>query len=1004
VRAVLSVALARLRHRPARWLLVCLGVAAATVLPVAAQGTASVVAAAALSHGVASLPAGDRSLLAIRQGLREPVANIDALDQAARGGLGRLSSGRVHLQMLTRQISDGRGGDFYFAAADDLPSLVRLVDGRLPMSCTPSRCEVVAIARPGAAVGPATSELGIVVVGRAERADALLFTGTYDPGDGSPLLVADGVRAAAQLASLSAFQRSYGWIAPVDLAAVNAIGVDAYLARSARVADDLYRVRLSLIAPDEVLRSEAARAQRSARRFALLAASSTALLLGFAAIGAIGLRRDHAATAGLLRRRGARRRHTAVLAAMAAAVPVAAGTLLGAAAGSVVVWLMARSGGLDPAATAAAALRAAGPGVGLGALAAAAVVAAALSLAPAPRTARRAVDVVVAAALAVAAVAVARGAVTSATLGERTDALLLVLPVLAVVCGGLLAGRAWPLITGALARLLPRRWFSARLGLLGAARGPLRPVATVAFLAAATGVVAFAGGYQATLRQGAADQATFAVPLDATLRTGPGLRSPLDVVTVPELAAAAPATSAHPVLRTPATVRLDASRSLTPEVLGVDPAALPAIRYWESVVGAAGAEEVARTLATAPAGLAGPEVPAGTRTIAMAASGNLSDVDVSVWLRRTDGRDVGVPLAASAGALVGRLDEALTSPARLFAMTLTESAFAATRRQHHVGEGDRDLPALTGRLDLGPARFDATGTGSWTGWDSDGAKVSADPSGLAVEYALTGEEVVVRAGAAPGPLPVYADATTAAAANGGVLSLRVTSGSPVPARVVGVLPRFPTVGASFVVADARALADALDLRDPGTGSVAELWLSSSRPGALAAALAGPPYDQLRVDVRQARLDRLAGDPVARGASDLLARGALLCFAVALVALVLLVVAERRDDAAQLYTWESDGVAPGRLRRALFLRSVAVAVVGVPAGVAIGALLSLVTAALIRVTAVGTEPVPPLRFAVSPTWTVVAVATGLAVALATCAAVAAGSLRERLPRRPEEASP
>jgi hypothetical protein len=610
-------------------------------------------------------------------------------------------------------------------------------------------------------------------------------------------------------------------------------------------------------------------------------------------------------------------------------------------------------------------------------------------------------------ALAVAAVAVARGAVTATALGEGTDALLLVLPVLAVVGGGLLAGRAWPPLTGAVARLLPRRWFAARLGLLDAARGPLRPVATVAFLAAATGVVAFAGGYAATLRQGAADQATFAVPLDVTLRAGPGLRSPLDVVAPSPLAAAAPGTAVHPVLRSPATVRLDAARSLTPEVIGVDPAALPAIRYWESVVGAAGPDEVGRALAGAdggPAGRAGAEVPAGTRTVTMAATGNVSDVDISVWLRRPDGRDVGVPLAAAGGALVGRLDEALTSPARLFAMTLTESAFAATRRQHHVGEGDRDLPALTGRVDLGPARFDAAGTGSWTGWSSDGAKVSGDAAGLSIEYALTGEEVVLRAGAAPGPLLVYTDATTAAAASGGVLSLRVTSGSAVPARVVGVLPRFPTVGPRFVVADARALADALDARDPGTGSVSELWLSSPRPDALAAALTRPPYDQLRVEVRQARLDRLAADPVARGASDLLTRGALLCFAVALVALVLLVVAERRDEAAQLYTWESDGVAPGRLRRALFLRSVAVAVVGVPAGVAIGALLSLVTAALIRVTAVGTEPVPPLRFAVSPTWTLGAMATGLAVALAACAAVAAGSLRERLPSRPDEVAP
>jgi hypothetical protein len=1017
VRAAVSLAWARLRHRPTRWLLVCLGVAAATVLPVSAQGTATVVAAAALRHGLESLPAGDRSIAANRQSVREPTATIDDLDRQARRHLARLSSGRVHLQMLTHQISDGRGGVFYYGAADDLPALVRLLDGRLPASCTPDRCEVLAIGA-GPAPDPA---LGIVVVGRAERVEELLFSGAHDPGDGGPILVADGVRTGAQLESLSAFQRSYAWITPVDLGAVNAVGVEAYLARSARVAVDLSPARLTLTAPDDVLREEASRAQGSSRRFALLAASSTALLLGFAAIGAIGLRRDHTATVSLLRRRGGRRRHTAALVAVVATVPVALGTVAGAGLGALVVWWLARSAGLDPAATAVAALGVAAIDVGLGALAAVAVVAVALSLGgsrPPNRVdgvsglAWRAVDIVVVAGSAVAAVAVARGAVTAGGLGERTDPLLLVLPVLAVVCGGLLAARAWPFVTGGVARLLPRRWFSARLGLLGAARGPLRPVATVAFLAAAVGVVGFAGGYQATLRQGAADQATFAVPLDATLRAGPGQRSPLDAVTPRRLTEAMPGVSTHPVIRTPATVRIDATRSQTPTVVGVDPDALPAIRYWGAVVGAAGPTEVARGLRSGPSSGPGstdpdstdPPVPAGTRTLSIDATGTLSDVDVSAWLRLPDGRDLGVALAASGRRLVGRLDAPLPAPARLFALTLSESTFAATHRQHHIGEG-RDLPALTGRLDLGPARFDAvSGGAAWTGWASDTATVTAGATALSIEYTLTGEKVVVRSRAAPGPLAVYADATTASAANGGVLSLRFTSGTAVPARVVGVLPRFPTVGARFVVADAAALAEALDARDPGTGSVRELWLAALRPDALAAALADPPFDRVQVDLRQARLDRLAGDPVARGASDLLARGALLCFAVALVALVLLVVAERRDEAAQLYTWEADGVAPGTLRRALFLRSVAVVVVGVPAGVAIGALLSLVTAALIRVTAVGTEPVPPLRFAVTPTWTAVGLGIGLAVALAVCAAVAAGSLRERLPRRPEEVSP
>ncbi|MES1183753.1 MAG: hypothetical protein ABUL60_08045, partial [Myxococcales bacterium] len=59
-----------------------------------------------------------------------------------------------------------------------------------------------------------------------------------------------------------------------------------------------------------------------------------------------------------------------------------------------------------------------------------------------------------------------------------------------------------------------------------------------AFLAAATGVVAFAGAYQATLAQGAAEQAAFQVPLAATVTEGPDLNQPLAVATADQFAAA----------------------------------------------------------------------------------------------------------------------------------------------------------------------------------------------------------------------------------------------------------------------------------------------------------------------------------------------------------------------------------------------------------------------------------------------------------------------------------
>jgi len=392
----------------------------------------------------------------------------------------------------------------------------------------------------------------------------------------------------------------------------------------------------------------------------------------------------------------------------------------------------------------------------------------------------------------------------------------------------------------------------------------------------------------------------------------------------------------------------------------------------------------------------GVALPAGARSLSFGATGPVGDLDLSAFIRQPDGRDVATPLTLDGANLVADLDSPLPAGSVLFAITLTENNFANTRRQHRVGEGGNDAEALVGHVELSGVDF--------TGWSSDAGdagKVIAGPGRIAVDYALTGNRIVLRpATPAPLPLPVFTDPGTAAAASGGLLTLDLGGGADVTARVVGVLPRFPTVGPSFVVASARGLADALDADAPGTGSVDELWLRSSDPAAVTRALAAAPFDQVAVDARQDRVDRLAGDPVAHGATGLLTGSAVLAFVVALLALVLLVVAERRDEAAQLYAWESDGVTPRTLRRSLLLRAVAVVVIAVPGGVIIGLLLSRLSTALVRLTAVGTDPVPPLALAVSAQWSVLAVAAGVAAGLAVCAAVAAAALREPLPSRPE----
>ena len=994
--AIAALARARLRYRPLRWLLVALGVALATALPVLAQASAHTVAARAVAYGVSQLDPGDRSLLATISGIAIPPSQLAAMDSTARAQLATLTATPPRAEMLFHRLADRAGADYLLGAADDVGSGVRITSGRLPRTCTPTHCEVVVVGNGTPDLQPA---LGLVIVGRAVVRDPLLFGGPFDPGHDSPLLVANGTSAAAQLTALSEFQRQYAWVAPVDLDRVRDLGVGPYLSRSAKADDNLARRwnGMQLTAPDSVLSDQQARAELSTRRFALLSGSAIALLLGFAAVGAIGLRRDDAAVATLLRRRGVGRGRVVALTMLESAVPVVVGTVIGVLAGAVVSAIGALG---DPTSAALAAVRSGLPLVFVGAVVSWMLIVAVRSW---PDTARssvawRIVEAVVVAGIAVAGLALARGAVSAAVLNGGTDPLLASLPIIAVICGGLLVGRAWPALAVVGTRILPRSFLAGRIGVGGAVRRPLRPVATAAFLAAATGCAVFAAAYQATLHQGAAEQAAFTVPLDATVKVGTTLVNPLSVGTAADFSRLAPGTTVHPVLRASSSVRRSAAESSAAEVLGVDPTALTSIPSWNDEVGGGNPATVAAGLRATGGTLSGMHVPTGTTSLSLPVSGDHRQIIVTAWLRTPDGRDIPVQLSDNGTQLTGAVPAAGIG-ATLFALDVDETGHLNTIQQHHFGEGASSQAVLAGTVKIG---MPALAGASWQDWGSTGARVTVAGGTLTVAYQFTGQSIVVHAGASAEeqPIPVIADSSTAAAASGGLLSLVVDANAPIPARVVAVAQRFPTVGAHFVVADAGTLANVLDAREPGSGGVTELWLSGP-PGPLAASLARSPYDQLAVQFRRDRQSALATDPLAVGAARLLTTDAVIGVLVAVLAVLLLVVAERRDEAAEQYAWESDGVRPATLRRSMFARAAAVVVVAVPGGLLVGLALSAITTRFVAVTAVGSVPEPPLTLAVGAPWALAVIGGGVLVGLLAALAIAGSSLREPLPRRPEE---
>jgi len=1025
---------ARARHVGRRWLIVIAGLALAALVPVLTQAVSSVTAAAALRQGLADLPPGERSVTVTYGSILDP-AQRQRVDGLVSTALPRVAAAPIRRQLLFRRLADGTGGALVLAAADRLDAEVRVVSGRLPASCAPTRCEVVVLDLPGVpAVAPPDS-LGLVVVGHAVRTDPLLLSGTFDPGADAGILLADGVGPAGALAALSSFERSYGWVAPLDVDRVRAVGVTAWIDQGARVAQDLGRSEsgLAVTAPEDALRREDQRATVSAQRFSLLGGANAVLLLGTAVVGGAALRRDHEAFLGALRRRGARRRQLGwlVLGEVSAAAVTAAlaGIVLGAVAGAV----LAARAGLPVATTVGSAVASAGVAVLALTVAGAGLLALTLTVRPGPdgtaHGAWRAVDGASAACLAGIALLVSRGGISASTgtAGGTGDPLLPLLPGLVLVAAGLLAARVWPGLVRLAQGAVPRRSIAARLGLTAAAGRPLRPAATAALLTAALAAAVFAGSYRATLDRGASDQAAFAVPLDALVQIGRSQTRPQDAVPPATLLAAAggAADGVVPVVRRTATVKISAEQGAAVQLVGVAAPVLPRIARWQTVTGDGDPAAAAARLGV-PALAPGLLLPPGAQ-LRIATTGAAVTLAVTAFVRSDDGRERSVELAvdrppSGPAGLVGALPELRRADGSaamlaLVALSLHQPLDAADRRQHRIGEGSNAAASPSGTILLGSVEVDgiaarrpAGGAGPWQGWApgagaGSGLVVAADGGSARVDYRIDTGSLVLQ-GRPDGPgsataLPVLTDPQTAdqAAASGGVLTLDLDA-SPVLVRVVGRLDHFPTTAGRFAVADREAVARLADIGTPGTGQATQLWLAAapSGAGALAAALAGPAFQGVEV-TRRAQVEAgLRADPVARAASGLLAVGAGLVLLVAGASLVLLVVTERSDDAASTYAWEADGVAPSTLRAALWWRAIAVAAPAVPAGVAVGALLSQATARLVAVTATATAAVPALVPGLGIGAGVLVVLVALGAALGVAGLVASRSLREALPTR------
>jgi hypothetical protein len=907
-------------------------------------------------------------------------------------------------------------------AMDELSRYVRLRSGRMPRTCTATRCEVVQIGAAGPAQVHGAGVL-LVRVGVGELTSPLPF-GTVGIGGGSgsgrslPLLLGGDVGVLSAAPGLSPIYRTYGWATPVAPGGVHGWEIDGLFAREARAESGLSGPRslFRLTAPDQALREAHDRGRAAAQRLTLVGGAAAALVLAFVLLTAEVLRRDVDGEVARLRRRGARLGQIWLFMLADTGWIAAAGSVVGAAAGIAAVALIGHGTGI-----------AAGPllahsllswrGVGLGLLwwlgATLLLIAAVRWPAGEIGLGRfRAVDAIAVSAAVALSAGAARGSVDVASVsGGSSDTLLPLLPLLTCVVAGIVVARMLPPLMRAGERAARRGPPALRLAMISLGRDPGPAALACAFLVVCLGLSVFADGYRSTLGRGQRDQAAFAVPVTAIARGGPQLVPPLQAAPAAAYGELPGARAAWPVLRSAATAPVGGGRPADLTVLGIPPDGIAGLD-WRADYASLSQASLSHLLR--PAGdvsLRGAALPPSAARLVLHTVHRPRDVAMAIVVQAPGGRFVrgalhpsrdpaeltaSLPADVRGGRLVG-LDIGL--------------GFAFTQASVHRSAEGGGPSSASGTFGLGPLRAGSTVVTDWSGWVARGQLEAGQGGGgaLTLRYVLGegGRALLRPAQPTDGlTLPVVVSPDIAAAAPSGRLTLRFPL-QTVAATVVAVARRFPTIDqGSFAVADAAQLSTVLNADAPGTGVPAEVWLQArtNGEGALDGALRRPPFDALAVTTRASAERALVHDPLSVGILRTLAAAAAVALTLAAAGLLLAVAGTLRDERAALFDLEAQGVGPRVLRAEVRIRGLLVGAVGLLGGLLLGALLSIWTVSVVRLSAGLGTPQPPLLVSIS--WGRV-LAGGAAFGLLSAAGVAGvtwRSFRGAAPSRPRGLAP
>jgi hypothetical protein len=899
-------------------------------------------------------------------------AVIGSVDAGLRARLAVPGIGPLRRLVEFRSLAMPDGTLFRLGGMEKLNSAVQILDGRLPESCTPKRCEVVAV---GKNAGTDLNKLAlpdVIIVGHVARTDPVPFTGGLTPNVGETLLLSGDPTAVNGVESIRLIRRVDAWVATIVPSELNRSALAQLLVTLPAAAKDITIPGVTIEAPDALLRTALSRADVAGRSLALPIGQTLVLLFGVATLVGLGLRNRHRLASDRLARRGADRSVLMAFDAISGVIAVGAGCIVGTAAGALASWSLLRGLDLPTGQT----LRAAWTSAAIRRFVVALlglwlVTTGFLRLKVRDGSARQrrvlSSDLIGLVTIGVIGLLLKRGNTSTGQLSAGTDPLLWSLPILLAVTLACAAVRIVPILLSLAGRALPRRAALARIALLDATRRPLRPLAAASIIAAAVAFGSFALAYRTTLMQGAREQAAFEVPFDASLNVGRDLVRPWQLTKTADWNQVLKGTTATDVLRRGVTLRRSGTGGDGIDLIGLDPVTLTSAHSWRPDYGAS-PREASQALALPPPAPIGAPIPDGSTALRVGVVGTWDGSELAFVLSRADGTWHEELAVADAQGRPTFVLEPTDRGGRFIGFRVGQPASTTERIEHHVGEGNTGAPAASVALAFRDvvavaASGDVALPFEPSRFSSRQANVTALADGsMRVDVALQGSAALVLPTPSPDPLPALVDPVTASAATDGIVTID-TSGSQIAFRVVGVAPLFPTASNRFIVTDVSHLRQHLDLAQPGFGTPTEVWLAadtSVHETALRRLLHEAPYQALKVDSRVERYDTLRTDPLSRMTLAVLLGSAALAALLAAGALALNAVAERTEDEAFHRALALEGASNRVISKLVADRAMGLALVAVPVGLAGGGFLVSIIVDVLKISATAGTPQPPLR--------------------------------------------